>query len=257
MQFLEQILESTGERVALAKERESLEDVRARARDHDPARDLGSALRGDGISLIAEIKRATPALGDIAPDLQAGPTAKAFEAGGAAAISVLTEPDFFAGSHEDVKEARRTGLPVLCKDFMIDLHQVYDARVAGADAVLVIVRIAPGTLLDDLVDAARSLGMTPLVEVFDETDMARAAEAGADVIGINHRDLHSFEVDPERTAKLAPLAPEGALVVALSGVRDRAGVKAMAAAGADAVLVGEALVTSPDPAAKIAELLGR
>ena len=254
MNFLEGVLSATRARVTRAKE-ELLWGADAGSLTR-AQRDLRSALKGDGIALIGEIKRATPALGVIAPQLEAEKTAKAYEQGGAAAISVLTEPDFFSGSLEDIGAAARGGLPVLHKDFLIDTYQVGEARRSGADAVLIIARIAPGRLLVDLIEAARLLGMTPLVEVFDEEDMRRAADAGADVVGINNRDLETFEVDPHRTAELAPKAPEKAIIVALSGVRDRAGIVAMEAAGAHAVLVGEVLVTAPDPAAKIAELLG-
>lgn len=257
MAFLDEILASTQGRVEAARRERSFENVEREAAAAPAPRDLRGALAGEEVALIAEIKRATPALGRIAADLQAGPTAAAYARAGAAAVSVLTEPSLFEGALEDLAPAREAGLPLLRKDFLVDTYQVYEARAAGADAVLVIVRIVPGSLLGELVDVARSLGMTPLVEVYDETDLKRAAAAGADVIGINHRDLVSFDVDESRTAKLAPMAPAGAAVVALSGVRDRAGVEAMMEAGASAVLVGEALVTAPDPEAKIRELLGR
>jgi indole-3-glycerol phosphate synthase len=157
---------------------------------------------------------------------------------------------------EDLAAARGPGLPVLRKDFLLEEFQMFESRALGADAVLVIVRILKDGL-DRLVATARALGMDALVEVHDERDLDRALDAGASLIGVNHRDLETFEVDPERTAKLAPRVPEGCTVVALSGVGSRAEVEELAGAGASAVLVGESLVTASDPVAKLRELLGR
>jgi indole-3-glycerol phosphate synthase len=208
------------------------------------------------VSVIAEIKRATPRAGALDLDLDAGRLAAAYADGGAVAISVLTEPDHFKGSIEDLQAARTAGLPVLRKDFVIDDLQVLESRAAGADAVLIIVRIL-GDELAGLVAATQSLGMDALVEVHDEAELERALEAGATLVGVNHRDLETFEVDPDRTAKLAPLLPEGTTLVGLSGVSTRAEVEALGRAGAAAVLVGESLVTAPDPAAKLRALTGR
>jgi indole-3-glycerol phosphate synthase len=257
MSFLDDLLTSTRARVAAARRAVSAAAIQERAAAAGPARGLRAALAGPAISLVAEIKRATPSLGDIAAGLDAGSTAHAYARGGASALSVLTEPEFFKGSLEDLHRAASAGLPVLRKDFVVDPYQVFEARAAGADAVLVIVRIAPGRLLDELFAAARLLRMDVLAEVYDENDLDRAVDAGARLIGINHRDLATFEVDRGRTAKLAPMVPPGVPVVAFSGVSTRAEVVAMADAGASAVLVGESLVRAADPEAKVRELLGR
>lgn len=247
MTFLEEILESR--RRAVDKlDRSSLAPG-------PPVRDFHAALAASGMSLIAEIKRASPSRGDLDADLDPPALASAYERGGARALSVLVEPEFFKGSAGDLTSARAaTSLPVLCKDFVIDGVQVDAARSAGADAVLVIVRIL-GSELKDLIARIDDLGMTALVEVFDERDLDRALEADASVIGVNHRDLETFEEDPTATKRLRPLVP-GGVVVAESAISTRADVADLEAIGVDAVLVGEALVRSPDPAAKIRELLG-
>ncbi|HYP22593.1 MAG TPA: indole-3-glycerol-phosphate synthase, partial [Actinomycetota bacterium] len=189
-------------------------------------------------------------------DLDAARLAKTYADAGASAISVLTEPDGFKGSLEDMEAALGAGVPVLRKDFVVDPWQVMESRAAGADAILLIVRVV-GDGLGPLLSAARSLGMDALVEVHHEHELDDALAAGATLIGVNHRDLTTFEVDPERTAKLAPRMPAECTVVALSGVSTRAEVEQLEAAGAAAVLIGESLVTAADPGAKIRELLSR
>ncbi|MGH2755097.1 MAG: indole-3-glycerol phosphate synthase TrpC [Actinomycetota bacterium] len=255
MSFLSELLESTGARVAEARALVSEEVLEQRVAAAEPPRRFAAALTTPATAVIAEIKRATPSRGDLDLDLDTRKLAAAYRDGGAAAISVLTEPDRFKGSLEDLAAAREVGLPVLRKDFIIDPWQILEARAWGADAVLLIVRIN-GDEFETLVKTTASLGMDALVEVYDENDLERAAVAGASLIGINNRDLETFEVDPDRTRRLAPLVPDGATVVALSGVTTRPEVEALAAAGADAVLVGESLVTAEDPAAKLRELTG-
>lgn len=249
MSFLERIL---------AARREAVESLRgASFGDGPPVRDFRSALAADGMSLVAEIKRASPSRGDLDPRLDPAATARAYERGGARALSVLTEPAFFKGSPDDLGGARgATSLPVLWKDFVVDDAQVALARSSGADAVLLIVRILSDSGLASLVGAVRERGMCPLVEVFDEADLERALAAGADVIGVNHRDLETFEEDTTATKRLRPLVPEGIVVVAESAISTRADVEDLEAIGVDAVLVGEALVRADDPAVKIRELLG-
>jgi indole-3-glycerol phosphate synthase len=256
MSYLDELLASTRGRVAEAKQRVTQEALEQRIAAVERPRPFTAALSGPDVSIIAEIKRATPRAGELNRDLNASDTARAYADGGAAAISVLTEPEYFWGTVEDLAAARGPGLPVLRKDFLLEDFQVFESRALGADAVLVIVRILIDGL-DRLIATARALGMDALVEVHDERDLDRALDAGAALIGVNHRDLETFEVDPERTAKLAPRVPEGCTVVALSGVRSRAEVEELAAAGASAILVGESLVTASDPAAKLRELLGR
>ncbi len=207
------------------------------------------------MSVIAEIKRASPSAGDIAPDLDARKAAEAYARGGAAAISVLTEPERFKGSLDDLHSARDAGVPVLRKDFIVDELQVHESRAAGADALLLIVRIV-GDELQRLYDSATELGMDCLVEVYDEHDVERAVSIGATLIGVNRRDLETFTVDPGRMRKLAPMIPSNVVLVGLSGVKTRADVDELAAAGARAVLVGEALARSTDPGSSVRALLG-
>ena len=257
MSFLNEILAATRARIAQSKSamsEESLEELIANAA---PPLDLRNALLQEAPSVIAEIKRATPSRGPLDLDLDAARVAASYESGGAAAISVLTEPSFFKGSLEDLKAARSaSSVPLLRKDFILDRFQLLEARAAGADAVLLIVRVI-GDDLGSLVDATKALGMTPFVEVFHEEEVSSALGAGAEVIGINHRDLETFEVDTRRTAKLAASIPDDVVIVALSGVSTRAEVEELASAGAHAVLVGESLVTAHDPVAKLRELRGK
>ncbi|HYI45929.1 MAG TPA: indole-3-glycerol phosphate synthase TrpC [Actinomycetota bacterium] len=256
MSYLDDLLRSTRNRIEEARSKLTDTALEQRVASAPSPRDLRAALSGEGISVIAEIKRATPRAGDLDLGLDAGRVAAAYRDGGAAAISVLTEPDFFKGSLEDMAAARGAGLPVMRKDFILDPFQVYEARAFGADAVLLIVRIL-GDELSDLVALTLALKMAPLVEVHTEGDLERALAAGADLIGVNHRDLDTFEIDPDRTAKLAPLVPDGTILVGLSGVSTRDEMQELEQAGAHAALVGESLVTSSDPAAKLRELLGR
>jgi indole-3-glycerol phosphate synthase len=254
MTFLQQILASRRE--AVEEYQRSIGKLEEAARNAPPNRDFRRALRADGVSLIAEIKRRSPSKGDLNAALDVAELARAYERGGARALSVLTEPAFFAGSAEDLTTAREsTSLPVLWKDFVLDRAQVVAACANGADAVLLIVRIL-GTQLAALVDEARRWNLCPLVEVFDESDLEQAMDAGADVVGVNHRDLETFEEDPGATQRLRPLVPDGVVVVAESAITSRADVEKLEQIGVDAVLVGEALVTAPKPEIKIRELLG-
>lgn len=256
MSFLSDLVASTRARVAEAKAKVTEDALEQRIASLPPARDFEAALRVGDVALIAEIKRATPSQGELDLNLDASRLSAAYAEGGAAAISVLTEPDHFKGSLEDLQAARAAGLPLLRKDFTLDPFQMFEARAAGADSVLLIVRIL-GRELAGFVGASRSLGMEPVVEVFDESDLELATDAGARIVGINHRDLETFKVDGRRTAKLAPLVGPDAVVVAASGVSTRAEVEELVAAGAQAVLVGQSVVTAADPAGKLRELAGR
>lgn len=221
-------------------------------------------LRRDApMAVIAEVKRASPSKGDIAPGMDAVDQAMKYARGGAAGISVLTEPTWFKGSLEDMAgvraavEALGAARPaVLRKDFIIDAYQVVEARVHGADAVLLIVAALDDANLGRLMTRSRELGMEPLVEVNTAEEMERALAAGARVIGINNRDLRSFAVDLGTTDRLAGMVRGGVLLAALSGISTRADVERFQAAGAGAVLVGESLMVAPDPAGKIRELRG-
>ena len=221
-------------------------------------------LRRDApMAVIAEVKRASPSKGDIAPGMDAAAQAMKYARGGAAGISVLTEPGWFKGTIEDMSSVRNAVEPlgptrpaILRKDFIIDEYQVLEARVHGADSVLLIVASLDDTTLARLMERSRSLGMEPLVEVNSEEEMERALGAGAGVIGINNRELRSFQVDLGTTDRLAGLARGDVLLAALSGISTREDVERFAAAGASAVLVGESLMVASDPAAKIRELRG-
>lgn len=256
MSFLEGVVASTRVRIEEAKQKVTEEALEQRIGSVPTARDFAGALQADDVTAIAEIKRATPAKGPLDLDLDASRTAAAYAEGGAAAISVLTEPDHFKGSLEDLERAAAVGLPILRKDFIVDPFQLLEARAAGADAVLLIVRILDHPSLGSLLRLTRALGMEALVEVHTEEELDRALDVQATVIGVNHRDLDTFEVDPDRTKKLAPRVPSELILVALSGVSKRSEVQELGAAGARAVLVGESLVTAEDPVLKLRELLG-
>jgi indole-3-glycerol phosphate synthase len=233
-------------------------ELRARAADQPPARGFRAALASTGMALVAEIKRCSPSKGELRPDLDAAGLAAAYQRGGAAAVSVLTEPVHFAGSPADLLAARAAvEVPLLRKDFVTVPYQVWEARAWGADAVLLIVAALVPALLDDLLAEAAAAGLDALVEVHTEAEAAVAAAAGAGLVGVNARDLASLRVEEGRLAQVAHALPAGATVVAESGISTRADVVAAAAAGADAVLVGESLVRSDDPAAMVAGLLGR
>lgn len=253
MSYLSDLVDSTRVRIREARAAVTDDVLEQRIASQDAPRGFAAALDGPGVAIIAEIKRRSPSAGPLKEDLDAAAMARAYAEGGAAALSVLTEPETFKGSLEDLRAARAAGLPVLRKDFILDEFQVLESRAEGADAVLLIVR-ALGDEFEALLHATEALGMDALVEIYDENDLHRALDAGATTIGVNHRDLETFEVDPKRTAKLAPQVPEGKIVVALSGVSSRDDVLYLAGVGAHAVLVGESLVTAPDPVAKLREL---
>jgi indole-3-glycerol phosphate synthase len=239
-------------------ERLPLAAVQAVAAGAPPPRGLRRAVRRgpDGPRLVAEVKRRSPSRGDIRVDLDPAALAAAYAAGGAAAVSVLTEPRHFAGSPEDLLAVRAAvDLPVLRKDFVTTPYQVWEARAWGADAVLLIVAALDAAALRALLAEATAAGLDALVEVHPVAAAAAAAAAGATLVGVNARDLATLEVDPGRFAAVRDALPGGAVLVAESGIRDRAGVQAAADAGADAVLVGETLVRASDPAATVRDLL--
>ncbi|MDP9420273.1 MAG: indole-3-glycerol phosphate synthase TrpC [Actinomycetota bacterium] len=220
------------------------------------ARPFAAALRGEeGVAVIAEIKRRSPSRGDLAPRLVAAEVARTYQAGGAAALSVLTDVEFFGGSPADLGQARAAcRLPVLRKDFTVDRRDVLDARIMGADAVLLIVAALDDAELRALVALAAEVGLDALVEVHDEVEVDRALAAGATLVGVNQRDLLTFAVDPDRALRLAPLLPSETVRVAESGITGPDDVARLADAGYDAVLVGERLVTSSDPEGAVRSL---
>jgi anthranilate synthase/indole-3-glycerol phosphate synthase/phosphoribosylanthranilate isomerase len=262
--ILDTILARRERDIAQAKAAVPAGALEARLPDAPPAIDFVARLRRDApMAVIAEIKRASPSRGDIAPGLDAAEQALRYARGGASAISVLTEPTWFKGTLEDMAAVRRAvdalgpdRPAILRKDFIIDEYQLLEARVHGADAVLLIVAALDDARLSALSDAADALGMQAVVEVNSADEMARAAPLGPSIIGINNRDLRSFRVDLATTDRLAALVPADAVLAAFSGVSSRADVERFAAVGATAVLVGESLMVAPDPAAKIRELRG-
>lgn len=263
--ILEAIVAQRVQDVRAAKVLHPVEALQAKLSGAPQTIDFEARLRAESpMALIAEVKRASPSKSDIALDANAAGRALQYATGGAAAISVLTEPTWFKGTLDDMLAARRAVEAVgpnrpaiLRKDFLVDDYQVLEARASGADAVLLIVACLSQSALNGLLACSRALGMEALVEVNNAEEMERAAMAGARVIGVNNRDLRSFTVDLGTTDRLAGGAPVGTLLAALSGISSRDDVARFQAAGAGAVLVGEALMSGADPAAKVRELLGR
>ena len=220
----------------------------------EPSRDFATALTAPGLSVIAEIKRRSPSKGDLARDLDPAGLARSYASGGAACLSVLTDLDYFAGSPADLAAARgAVSVPVLRKDFTVCVADVADARLMGADAVLLIAAALSDPELAELSGAVAELGMTSLFEVHDEAELERVLAVGAAVAGVNQRDLYSFEVDTDRAVRVARAMPEGVIRVAESGIGGPEDARRLADAGFDAVLVGESLVRSADPAAAVGE----
>ncbi len=245
----------TAARVRADRLEASRETIAAAARRAPAPPGFASALRRDHVAIIAEIKRRSPSRGDISLGLDAAARARDYATGGAAAISVLTEPDRFAGRLEDLSAVRaHVGLPVLRKDFLIDPLQLIEARAFGASAGLVIVRAVDPTRLGELVSAGRDVGLELLVEVHTEGEVEVALAAGARVVGVNNRDLESLHVDPTVARRLIPMLPPDVIAVAESGVAGRADVEAVARVGADAVLVGTVLSAARDASASVRAL---
>ena len=235
----------------------ALPDLVEQAAGTPPPRDFPGALRVDGLSCIAEIKRRSPSKGDLDPGLQADLVAKDYVTGGAACLSVLTDVDFFGGSTADLAAAREaSGLPVLRKDFTVQEADVVDARLMGADAVLLIAAALSDEELQVCMARADELGLAALIEVHDEEELARALGTGAGLIGVNQRDLRTFQVDHVRACALAARIPPGVVAVAESGIRDAADARRLAEAGYDAILVGETLMRAADRPAQLRELVG-
>jgi indole-3-glycerol phosphate synthase len=245
---LEPIIASTREEVAKRRGRvpdaELEREAAARATELRP---FAEALARPGLSVIAEHKRRSPSAGVIRADLQLEDVVSAYERGGAAALSILTEGPSFGGSLDDLRAARAAStLPILRKDFVVDSYQLHEALAAGADAILLIVAALDQPELERLHEAARSLGLAALVEVHDQPELERAGALGAAIIGINNRDLTTLQVDIRRTFELLPDVPAGTTVVAESGLRTVQDLAGLEDAGVDAVLIGEALMRSPD-----------
>lgn len=254
--FLEEIARATFQSLPDRKKALPLAELKRQIKELPPPLDLERALKARDFGLIAEIKRASPSKGQLNPHLDAPSLARLYSSAGAAAISVLTEPLFFQGSFADLAAARQAvSLPLLCKDFIVDSYQVYEARAYGADALLLIVALLPPKKLKSLLNLTHNLGMSALVEVHTAEEVARALGAGARLIGINNRNLKDFRVNLKTTLELMPLLPPNIPVVSESGIHSPEDVLLLRRAGVRAILVGEELVTSPDPAARLKELL--
>ncbi|WP_112227692.1 indole-3-glycerol phosphate synthase TrpC [Lentzea atacamensis] len=257
MTVLDGILAGVQEDLAQRQSQVSLAELKARVSDAPPPLDPLPGFRAPGVSIIAEVKRKSPSKGELAAIPDPAALAAAYAAGGAAAISVLTEQRRFGGSLQDLASVRaEVDVPVLRKDFIVTPYQLWEARAWGADLALLMVVSLPGGLLDELHGLALELGLTPLVETHTEDEIARAVELGAEVIGINARDLTTLEVDRAVFQKLAPHLPESSVRIAESGVAGPEDVAEYRRWGADVVLVGEALVRSGDPRSSIREFIG-
>jgi indole-3-glycerol phosphate synthase len=257
--FLNKIFAETVIDVEKRKRRLPVAEMAARAESQPPPLDFAAALKGDAVRLIAEVKRASPSRGLISLNFNAVDIARIYAANGAAAISVLTEPKYFQGSLEYLRDIKKAladkPLPLLRKDFIIDPYQIYEARAYGADCILLIVAILNTEQLSELLQLTHQLGMMALVEVHNETEVDVAVMSGAKIIGINNRELSTFQVDLKTTARLCPLIPPDRIVVSESGIKTHEDMRNLWDWVVNAALIGEALITAPDIAAKMRELL--
>ena len=257
--ILDTIAAYARERVATDKREASLNTLKAMCRERGRAggSPFEAALRRDGLGFICEVKRASPSKGLIAPDFPYVEIARDYEKAGAECISCLTEPKWFLGSDRIFTDIRAAvSIPMLRKDFVVDEYQLYQARLMGADCILLICAILDGETIAQYLDICGELGLSALVEAHDEAEIASAIAAGAQMIGVNNRNLKDFSVDTENSRRLRELVPRSALFVSESGVRTAEDIRRLRAAGVDAVLVGETLMRSADKTAKLAELRG-
>jgi indole-3-glycerol phosphate synthase len=254
--ILDRIVSYKRAEVAAARGRVPEADLEVRAAAAPSPRDFRAALEaGPGVGVIAEVKKASPSAGLIRADFDPVAIARAYAAGGAACVSVLTDGPSFGGSLGDLENVRAVvGLPLLRKDFVLDRYQLLEARSAGADAVLLIAEILEDEALPRLLRQTGELGLQALVELYDRANLPRVLAAGARLVGVNNRDLRTFQVRLEHTLELAAEMPPGVCLVSESGIRDGADVRRLRAAGVRAILVGETLMRCPDVAAKLLEL---
>jgi indole-3-glycerol phosphate synthase len=257
--ILDKIVATKRAEIERAKAERPERELRAALADAPAVRDFFTPLAAVGpIKLIAEVKKASPSAGVIRADFDPVAIARIYEAHGAACISVLTDEPYFQGRLEYLTQIRAAvGLPVLRKDFILDTYQLVEARVAGADAVLLIAECLDDCNLRKLFNEACELGLTPLVELYEPDNLQRVFDAGATLIGVNNRDLHTFEVDLEHTIRLRDRVPDQCVLVGESGIKTRDDVLRLESAGVDAILVGESLTREPDIGAAIDRLLGR
>ena len=257
--ILKDIVELKRARVEERKKAFSLLELENLISKAEKPLNFSGRLMGDGIRVIAEVKRASPSKGVLKEGLDVANLARAYAENGAAAISVLTNEDHFKGSIDDMVAAHSTvftlGVPVLRKEFIFDPYQIYEARAFGADAKLLIVSMLDEQQIREFMGIARSIWIQCLVEVHNELELEKAVQCNADIIGINNRDLNTFDTTLEITERLAPLVPYGNIIVSESGISDREDVKRVQSAGAKAILVGESLVKSPDPGMALKALM--
>ena len=257
--ILKDIVELKRARVEERKKAFSLLELENLISKAEKPLNFSGRLMGDGIRVIAEVKRASPSKGVLKEGLDAANLARAYAENGAAAISVLTNEDHFKGSIDDMVTAHSAvftlGVPVLRKEFIFDPYQIYEARAFGADAILLIASMLDEQQIREFMGIARSIWIQCLVEVHNELELEKAVHCNADIIGINNRDLHTFDTTLEITERLAPLVPYGNIIVSESGISDREDVKRVQSAGAKAILVGESLVKSPDPGMALKALM--
>ncbi|MEY4323603.1 MAG: hypothetical protein RL410_1384 [Actinomycetota bacterium] len=256
MTVLDDIIVGVREDMAARMQKVSLDDLKARIDTIAPAKPIIPTFKGDDVCVIAEVKRRSPSKGHLADIASPAELAAQYEAGGAHVISVLTEERRFGGSLADLDAVRAAvDIPILRKDFIVSSYQLFEARAHGADLALLIVAALDQNALVSLIERAKSLGLTPLVEVHDADEVKRAIDAGAEVIGVNNRDLRTLQVNRDQFAAIAPLIPNNLVKIAESGIRDAHDLRVYAGQGADAVLVGEALVTGADPRAAVHDMV--
>ncbi len=252
--ILDKIVADKKREVTLQKRAVPFSALKEILAQHKPL-DFKSVISGNGIKLIAEIKKASPSKGLLCPDFKPAEMAQVYEKSGAAAISVLTEINHFQGSLEHLKDIReKVNLPLLRKDFIFDEYQVYETAISGADALLLIAAILNQKQLANLLNLSHNLGMACLVEIHDKSELEKALQSGAEIIGINNRDLKTFETDIETTRNLRYFIPRGKIVVSESGIKNHDDIKRLESWGVNAALVGETLVTAQDIRGRIKEL---
>jgi indole-3-glycerol phosphate synthase len=259
MSILDEIVASKLREIAAAKQRIPLADLEDQAASAPPVRSFRAALAGPGpIQLIAEVKKASPSAQVIRADFDPVAVARTYQEHGATCLSILTDAPYFQGHLSDLAQVRASvAIPTLRKDFVIDEYQVVEARSAGADAILLIAEILDDKALVALRQRAAGLGMSTLVEFHDPANLGRVVDSGADLVGINNRDLKTFDTDIEHTLRLRDRIPPGVVLVSESGIRTRADVERLEAAGVSAILVGESLMRQPDIGLAVDRLLGR
>lgn len=254
--YLDDIIEHKRRELVARKEKIPYNALKMQLQFSKPVKDFKAALQGEGTCIIAEIKKASPSKGIIREDFDHLAIAECYEKGGAAAISVLTDSHFFKGDIEYLSQVRQVvEIPLLRKDFIIDEYQVVEAKVYGADALLLIAAVMPEDELKYLFDLTRSFGMSVLVEVHDKDDLKKALNIGADIVGVNNRDLKSFATDINTTVELAKDIPDDKIIVSESGINSMEDIKLLKKGRANAFLIGEALMREPDPEKKLKELL--